>query len=483
MKSFRSLAAAAALLLAAPAASAGQGAPELKVQPVRFWVPEYRQTMVKVFVAIPYIALTPTNGGPDGVLSYRVTVRVADSTGLTLMQQSWAKHAPAGLRTTGTTGFEILEFAVAPGQFRVELSVDDSVSGTKLQRTVPLQGFGDRPGASDLVISSQMRVAGAEDTIPVPGELRRGNTVFTASADVRLGPLGDRAKLYYYLEAYSETADTGILTLEIRNSSGAAVVPLPARPVQINAGGGVVRGQLDLEGLPEGDYQLHAALALRGRTIERSAQFRMGSLDLALQQENEARALRMQSDSGYFGEMSSEELDAAFAPLTYLATAEDRLNVWTPQLTVTAKRAFLTGFWRTRDPSPGTPKNEVRESFYARLAEADRRFTDQQHGSRPGWRTDMGRVFIRYGEKTEELRRSQVGLAPPYTVWRFAGARDQWFIFIDRTGFGSYELVASNDPKEPSRPGWEAQLGGQALNDISSFLNIDLVRRGRSSIQ
>jgi GWxTD domain-containing protein len=258
---------------------------------------------------------------------------------------------------------------------------------------------------------------------------------------------------------------------------------MPTRPVQMSAGGGVVRGQLDLGGLPQGEYQLHVALALRGRTIERSAPFRMGSLDLALQQENQARALRITSDSGYFGELSSEELDAAFAPLTYLSTSEDRLNVWTPQFTVTAKRAFLVGFWRTRDPSPGTPKNEARENFYGRIAEADRRFTDQQRGSRPGWRTDMGRVFIRYGEKTEELRRSQVGLAAPYTVWRFAGAREQWFIFVDRTGFGSYELVASNDPKEPSRPGWENQLGPDALNDVGRFLNIDFIRRGRTSIQ
>ena len=483
MKIFCSIAVAAVLCGAAPARSAGQVAPALTVRAVRFWAPEYRQTVVKAFVQIPYIALTPTSTGPDGVLSYRVTVRVADSTGLILMQQSWAKRTPGSVRAPGVTGFEMLEFAVNPGRFKLELTVEDSVSGTKIDRTVDFQGFGDQPGASDLVISPRMRVPGPADTIPVQGELRRGNTVFTASAEVQLAPLGDRAKLFYYLEGYTEAADSGSLGLEIRNAGDQVVLALPARPVQFNAGGGIIRGQLDLTGLPEGRYDLRAALALRGRTIDRSAPFLMGSLEAALAQENQQRAIRLESDSGYFGAMSVEELDEAFGPLTYLGTSEDHLSVWSPQLSVQAKRAFLVNFWKGRDLSPGTPRNEAREAFYARITDADRRFTDQQHGSRPGWRTDMGRIHIRNGEPVEVLRRSQIGLAAPYQVWRYSGARDLWYVFVDRTNFGSYDLVASNDPREPSRAAWEGQVGPDALSDIGRFLNIDFVRRARSSTQ
>ena len=473
----------AALVMTAPAGLGGQTAPALTVRAVRFWVPEFRQTLVKAFVQIPYIALTPTSNGPDGVMSYRVTVRVADSTGFTLMQESWVKRVPSGAHTPGATGLEILEFAVTPGQFRLVLTVDDSVSGAKIERSVPFQGFDDAPGSSDLVIAPKMRVPSAEDTIPMPGELRRGNTVFTASADIQLSPLGDRSKLFYYLEAYSASADSGTLTLEVRDAAGVGVLSLPARPVQVSAGGGVVRGQLDLDGLPEGQYQIDATLLLGGRTIVRSAPFQMGSLGSALAQENRAREFRRVSDTGFFGAMSVEQLDEAFAPLSYVSTAEDRLGVWSPNLSISAKRNFLAGFWAGRDPTPGTPKNEVREAFYARIAEADRRFTDAQRGSRPGWRTDMGRIFIRSGEPSETLRRAQMGLAAPYQVWRFTGARDLWYIFVDRTGFGAYELVHSTDPKEPSRAGWESLLGGDVLGDIGRFLNIDLLRRSRSNTQ
>ena len=480
VKSFRAVAVAAVTLMCArPAALAGQDAPALAVQAVRFWVPEYRQTLVKAFVQIPYIALTPTGSGPDGMLSYRVSVRVADSTDLTLMQQSWAKRAPGAARAPGVTGFEILEFAVAPGNYRLEITVDDSVSGAKLNRALQIQAFTDQPGASDLVLSPRMRIPSPEDTIPVPGELRRGNTIITASAEVRLAPLGERAKLYYYLEGYSERTDSGALQLEVRSDSGRTILAVPARPVRFGAGGGAIRGQLDLTGLPEGRYQLHAALAMGDRTLERDAFFRMGELATALAQENEQRAIQLLSDSGNFGAMNSQELEDAFAPLSLIATPEDGIAVWSPRLSQQARRNFLTGFWRNRDPSPGTPRNEAREAFYAKIAEANQRFADQQRGTRAGWQTDMGRIYIRNGEPNEVLRRAQIGLAPPYQVWRFSGAREKWYIFLDRTNFGGFELVASNDPKEASRPDWGEMVGPDGLNDIGSFLNMDFYRRDR----
>jgi GWxTD domain-containing protein len=468
-----------AALCAAPAALAGQAAPALAVRAVRFWLPEYRQTVVKAFVQIPYMVLTPTDVGPNGALSYRITVRVADSTGLTLMQQSWSKRAEAGLRTPGASGFEILEFAVNPGKFRLELAIEDSVSGTRIERSLDLQGFGDAPGASDLVVAPRMRVSGTADSIPKPGELRRGNTVLTAAAEVMLGPLEDRAKLYYYLEAYSQGADSGTLALEVQDESGKTMVSIPTRRVQFAAGGGVLRGQLDLTGLPEGKYRLRAGLAVGGRTTERTAPFQMGSLATALTQDEERRTELLVSDSGYFGAMGNEELDEAFAPLSYISTAEDRLQVWSPQLSLQGKRNFLVAFWGRRDNSVGTPKNEAREAFYGKIAQANERFTDRQRGSRSGWRTDMGRVFIRNGEPTETLKRQQVGVSAPYQVWRYAQARDKWFIFIDRTSFGSFELTATNDAKEPSRPGWEGLVGPDALADIGSFLGIDFLRRSR----
>jgi hypothetical protein len=58
-------------------------------------------------------------------------------------------------------------------------------------------------------------------------------------------------------------------------------------------------------------------------------------------------------------------------------------------------------------------------------------------------------------------------------VWRYASGRGRWYIFVDRSGFGAFELVATNDLHEPTRPDWQLSLGSVAVSDIQRYLNID----------
>ncbi len=62
---------------------------------------------------------------------------------------------------------------------------------------------------------------------------------------------------------------------------------------------------------------------------------------------------------------------------------------------------LLSDFWLERDPSAGTPENEARRAFLERVEYAN------QHWSHPGLGkgmfSDMGRVFIRYGEPSEVI--------------------------------------------------------------------------------
>lgn len=56
--------------------------------------------------------------------------------------------------------------------------------------------------------------------------------------------------------------------------------------------------------------------------------------------------------------------------------------------------AFVEAFWSRRDPSPDRPGNPLRETFEARVAEADRKFSES--GIR-GRRTDRGAIHVLYG--------------------------------------------------------------------------------------
>jgi hypothetical protein len=52
--------------------------------------------------------------------------------------------------------------------------------------------------------------------------------------------------------------------------------------------------------------------------------------------------------------------------------------------------------------------------------------------------------------------------------------KERYYIFADRTGFGVYQLIASNDLKQTGLPGYREILGGEALQDISRWLGLDL---------
>jgi GWxTD domain-containing protein len=171
--------------------------------------------------------------------------------------------------------------------------------------------------------------------------------------------------------------------------------------------------------------------------------------------------------------MSSEELDAAKDPLLYIAESGE-LSPWQANLSLEAKRRFLTNFWQRRDPSPGTVRNEKREAFYEAIAYANREYKEGGRKSVAGWRSDRGRVFARYGAPDDVLRRQNEGRAPPYEVWRYSSGKGAYYIFADRTGFGAYQLIYSNDLKEPGIPAWYDVIGRRAVEYASEFLGVDL---------
>jgi hypothetical protein len=124
-------------------------------------------------------------------------------------------------------------------------------------------------------------------------------------------------------------------------------------------------------------------------------------------------------------------------------------------------------------------KNETREAFYGLIAQANRAYGEGRGTSTPGWRTDRGRIFVKFGTPVDVLdRRVASGQSPPYVVWRYDRGKAIYFIFADRTGFGGYRLLASNDLGETSQPGFRELLGTEALQDISRFLGVDLFQGG-----
>jgi GWxTD domain-containing protein len=461
----------AALTAAAPQAQARQTGDVMAVRTVRFYRADSRQTLVKAFVQIPLVLFAGGGGSSAGAQgSYRVSVKVSDSTGLALLQDAWTNRFPAQAAQSGVYGLEMLEFAVVQGRYRVQVTVEDTATGRRGSAEADIVGFSEPPAASDLLLAPQMRLATEGDTVPQAGELRVGSTLVTGAAELRLTPL--RSKAFYLIEAYSAEESEGTLAVAIRDQAGKSLLKTPQSVVRVPVGGGILRGQLDLTGLPEGTYTMVVSLEIGGQTVEREMSFSMAPLEQTLAAEAARTAQVRLTDEGFFAAMSEPQLDSAAAPLTYIAKSEDRLNLY-KDLSVDAKRRYLTDFWTRRDATPGPARNEIREQFYAGIDHANRAFKEGGRANVPGWRTDRGRIFAKYGQHDEILQRIAVGRAPTYEVWKYTRKKGRYYIFADRTGFGGYQLLYSNDLTEVSKPDWREIITEDAVRDIGRWLGVD----------
>jgi GWxTD domain-containing protein len=448
--------------------------PRLSVQAVRFFVPQEAQataqTSVLAFLQVPYV-LAEAAGNR---IAWQTTLEVFDVDGNAVYREQWWAGAPASFRVPEAYGMESLKFpSVLPGRYRIVVTVRDSVSQRSATTETEVVGFASTPPVSDLLLASDMRVVSPSDTATYPGEIGRGNVRFITSPDLTLDGL--RPNLAFLLEAYTSAEASATTRLEIRNRAGTETVyRLSPFEQTIPAGGGVIRGHFSLEGIPEGEYQVVATVDIGGTATERTGVFSVGSLDAAMARNIAGRNALRGIDEAYFGSLSEEDLDAAAEVLEVIAKPSD-LTVYKASgdgaLTVSAKRQFLTQFWADRDLDKATPANETRMAFYDAIEYANVTYGESGRSARPGWKTDRGRVFVKYGRPDDRTAFAPANRAPGFEIWRYTQGRVRFYIFADPNNFGNYRLVKTNDIQESSAANWCEILTPQAvMTEVEPYL-------------
>lgn len=92
-------------------------------------------------------------------------------------------------------------------------------------------------------------------------------------------------------------------------------------------------------------------------------------------------------------------------------------------------------FWRRRDPTPDTPRNEYMIEFFRRLRYAEQHF----QGFGAGWRSDMGRIYVKFGAPDQVEQHAATTAMAQTEVW-FYNQPYRRFVFVDREGFGRFTL-------------------------------------------
>lgn len=101
-----------------------------------------------------------------------------------------------------------------------------------------------------------------------------------------------------------------------------------------------------------------------------------------------------------------------------IASSEE-IGVFLQLPTVRDRDMFIRLFWQQRDPSPGTETNEYRNEIEIRFRHVSQYFG--RGTSRPGWMTDMGRLYMILGEPNSTESFDNVAEIQPTQVWYYYG--------------------------------------------------------------
>lgn len=363
---------------------------------------------VQVEVRVPYSELMFRSDGDSLSATFDLIV-VLYHNGTQLTGDLWTHRVAVASSREARSSSRMFEESVTlpakPGDVRVVVTVSEQASGSegRIEQAVRIRD----PESEDLSIGKiwfercMPESAAAEAGAPAEG------TIVARRFGADTGPVCVRTVV-----RSRGIRDGAVLRLDWK-ILGARREPVVQNHSTITAAGDSIpiSFRLPLESLWLGRYDLLLEVRLGEVSATRDIDFEMDETMVSFDQ-NPAESLAL---------------------VRLIATSEEiRVLENAPP---DGREAAWNAFWSGRDPTPGTPKNEFKEEFFARVRYANEHFSSLG----PGWKTDRGMIYIQYGppDQIESYPHNVDG--PPYEVWIYYQVRRR-FVFVDYDGFGRYEL-------------------------------------------
>jgi GWxTD domain-containing protein len=257
--------------------------------------------------------------------------------------------------------------------------------------------------------------------------------------------LVNKSLLYIYIEVYNlifhpgESGQSFKVSYCITNNAGDSLIIVPEQSVPKPGTSCIKTQAINIIGLEPGEYNLNLAVSdgAAHQSVYRHRPFwiyeRAAETNTLPISEQDIRKYRNQ--------------------IKYFATAQE-LKVF-DMLTPQEIESFLVTFWRSRDKTPETPENEYMLDCYRRINYAYEHFK----GRDSGLDSDMGRIFVVYGQPDEIEDYSMNMDGKPYVIWHyFTGSSGKhFFVFVDTKVDGVYSLVHSDVVGEINNEYWREQ--------------------------
>jgi GWxTD domain-containing protein len=387
--------------------------------------------------------LVKEQGGTRSV-GYRTIIQLRDSSGKLYIDEDWSSTVPVpSQQELERRDLSLMDVIVASnipsGDYAIKFMVSD-LHGGKIGRleeqiTIPPIDQG-KLSLSQLEIASDVYI----DTVR--------NKFSKGKLQVRPHPTREFGlaynKLYYYFEIYRPVTDTSgqpLRDLTVSYASAMEPVVHVVRQDQLEGRTGQIiqAGGIDLDSVADGTYLLRVQIKDRDGKIMAGTQggFRVRrkpdeSLSLAKDKLEQELQERLKEGGEYFFQIE------------HIATNRELEDL--KKLDESGKKEFLRRFWMSRDPDRSTGENEALINYARHYKMADEKFGEKNRGGMKGSKTDRGRIYIKYGIPNEVENKPVQGQYKPLEIWRYYDGNR--FIFIDKTGFGRYQLIYSKNKEE-----------------------------------
>ncbi len=373
-----------------------------------FYSGDSSQTRVDFFLQLPFDKLSFVKAGEKFRAEYAVSITVKDENKLNLItEKQWTEKIELidYQKTISKSDYNLSSrsFKLAPGKYNFVILVEDLDSRKEYRAEVEFQA---RTFTQELAISDIMMISGKTTS-------ESGKTRIIPNLSRNVASQRDGIPVFY--EIYSSTARNLEVTYTILGINGDQLVS-EKRIENISAGNNQLFYTFNFKDAGMGEYKMVI-----------SAPFVDGSTIIG-------------STKSFYSKWSGmpatlKDLEKAADQMIYIAGPAEIDFIHEGKDFAEKLQRFME-FWEKKDPTTGTPENEVFNEYYRRIEFANKNFKQMLEG----WRSDMGMVYITLGNPNNIERHPFEYDSKPYEIWDYYDINRR-FVFVDQTGFGDYRLI------------------------------------------
>lgn len=379
---------------------------------LNFSSPDSTRTRLDLYVEVPFNNLEfrkTASSGDNYVADFDLTIDIKDATGNIVFDKVYKEELttanPELDYLSKNSKIIIRNYFLTPGNYKLDVSLfEPSTKKTsERQREITIRDFLAQP----LTISDVMMVARLEE--------QGDRKAITPDVSRNVSSL-DTTYLFFFVYRNDESPRMDI-NCRILDSQKEQVFTY-SKVIDISNGIDI-RNQVIIP-IPIGP------LSYDKFTAEISA---------ASQTYTASISTRFDNTSRYFP-AGLNNIDELIDELQYIATGKE-IDYMREGKTISEKQKRFLDFWKSKNPSPLSQRNQVMDEYYKRLRYANKHFSTS---FTKGWKSDMGMVYIIFGAPSEVERHPYEMDSKPYEVWDYYDLNRQ-FIFVDNSGFGDYRLI------------------------------------------